>query len=228
MWVTALVIGFAGSLHCIGMCSPLAMAVTSMNASAFRSRLIYNSGRVLTYGLMGAAVAGAGFLLPFDKFQNMISISLGIAMLAVGFGSLKSIRIPGLTQLMQRFITLLKGLFARHLKRKNMGTMALLGALNGLLPCGLTIVALTWCLTLQGPLDGFYFMLIFGAGTLPAMLGLTSAIPMIIKKYHWNLQKITSTMIILSGVVLIARVFIIHLPHTSPGAHSLADIILCR
>ena len=228
MWVTALVIGFAGSLHCIGMCSPLAMAVTSMNASAIRNRLIYNASRVFTYGLMGGAVAGAGFLLPFDRFQNIISISLGIALLAVGFGSLKSIRIPGLTHLMQRFITFLKGLFARHLKRKDMGAMALLGALNGLLPCGLTIVALTWCLTLQGPLDGFYFMLIFGAGTLPAMLGLTSAIPIMVQKYHWNLQKITSTMIILSGVVLIARVFVIHLPHTASGGHGLADIILCR
>lgn len=228
MWVTALVIGFAGSLHCIGMCSPLAMAVTSMNASAIRNRLIYNAGRVFTYGLMGGAVAGAGHLLPFEKFQNIISITLGITLLAVGFGTLKSIRIPVLTDLMQRFITFLKGLFARQLKRKNPGAMALLGALNGLLPCGLTLVALTWCLTLQGPLDGFYFMLIFGAGTLPAMLGLTAAIPVVVKKYHWNLQKLTSTMIILSGVVLIARVFLIHLPHTASTGHGLADIILCR
>ncbi len=108
-----------------------------------------------------------------------------------------------------------------------MASILLLGALNGLLPCGLTFIALTWCITLRGPLDGFNFMLLFGAGTLPAMLGLTGMIDWIVRKFSWNLQKVTTTLLLLSGAALILRVFVVHLPHASSAHHTLIDI-LCR
>jgi sulfite exporter TauE/SafE len=46
-----------------------------------------------------------------------------------------------------------------------------MGMLNGFLPCGMTLIALSYCLILAGPIDGFNFMLLFGVGTLPVMLG---------------------------------------------------------
>ncbi|MEX1239138.1 MAG: sulfite exporter TauE/SafE family protein [Cyclobacteriaceae bacterium] len=228
MWVTALLIGFAGSFHCLGMCSPLAMAVTSMKPSALFNRFLYNTGRITTYALMGSIVSGAGFLLPFHKFQNIISIALGLALLVIGFGGLRKITIPGLTSLMQKLSSRLKALFGRQLKHKSMGAIVILGALNGLLPCGLTFIALTWCLTLKGPLDGFNFMLLFGAGTLPVMLGVTGILPVLINRFNWNLQRVTTAVLIFSGCILIARVFIIHLPHASSLNQGFADIVLCR
>lgn len=228
MWATALVIGFAGSFHCLGMCSPLAMAVTGMKTSALLNRFLYNAGRIVTYALMGALVSGAGYALPFHKFQNLISIGLGIALLAIGLGGIRKIHVPGVTRLMQRLSALLKGLFARQLTSKTRGAIVILGALNGLLPCGLTLIALTWCLTLKGPLDGFNFMLLFGAGTLPVMLGITGILPSVLRKFNWNLQTMTTAMLILSGFVLIARVFIIHIPHATSIQDGFADILLCR
>lgn len=228
MWVTALLIGFAGSLHCLGMCSPLALAVTGMKPSALLNRLLYNTGRIATYGLLGAVVAGLGHLLPLHKYQNLISISLGATLLFIGFGGVKNISIPGITPAMQRVSILLKRLFGRYLEKKTRAAMLVTGVLNGVLPCGLTLLALTWCLTLKGPLDGLYFMALFGAGTLPIMLGVTAMLPLVLKKLDLNMRKMTTAMIILSGCVMIARVFFFHLPHTATLKEGLVDIILCR
>jgi len=228
MWFTALVMGFAGSMHCLGMCSPLVMAVTSLKPSAFLNRVLYNAGRIAMYALMGAAVAGAGMILPLHKYQNFLSIALGMALLVIGLGGLQKIKIPLLTTAIQRFTIELKSLFARYLKQKSGGAIVLLGALNGLLPCGLTFVALTWCITLQGPLDGFNFMLLFGAGTLPVMLGLTGGLPWLLKKFNWNFQKLNTSVLILSGCVFITRAFILHLPHSHSTNGGIIDIMLCR
>jgi sulfite exporter TauE/SafE len=227
MWTTALLMGLAGSLHCIGMCSPLAMAVTTMSSTAKANRLIYNGGRIITYSILGGIVASLGFVLPFFKFQNLVSILLGIALLLIGIGVLK-IHIPILSILIGKFTYLLKNLFTKFLQRKNYGSMLLLGALNGLLPCGLVYIALTYCITLQSPLDGFKFMMLFGAGTLPVMLGLTSLIPGFAKRLNLNLQLITSGMLILSGILLIVRVFMVHLPHQGSFQEGVIDIVLCR
>jgi len=227
MWLTALLLGFAGSMHCLGMCSPLVMAVTSMKPDAVFNRLIYNTGRIFTYACMGTVVASAGMILPLHKLQNMVSLSLGIVLLVLGFGGVRNIRIPGISSAVRQLTSFLKGVFARQLKKRNHGTMFILGSLNGLLPCGLSLIALTWCLTLKSPLDGFNFMLLFGTGTLPVMLGLTGVVPFVVNKFNWSIQKLTMSMLIFSGVALIVRVFLVHLPHTSPDG-GLMDIIICQ
>ena len=227
MIVTALIMGFAGSLHCVGMCSPLAMAVSNMSPRAFLNRTIYNAGRILTYGLLGASVGSLSEALPLSKFQNFVSILLGIVLLFIGTGLLKAntfLLTNGVVKLTSR----LKNLFTKFLARKNYRSVFFLGSLNGLLPCGLIWIALTYSITLQSPFESFGFMLLFGAGTLPVMLGFTTIIPNVLKRFNFNIQHVTSGMLIISGIMLIARVFIIHLPHQSSIHHGLIDIVLCR
>lgn len=228
MWLTALILGFAGSMHCAGMCSPLVMAVTTMKPSAFVNRGIYNAGRILTYGLLGAIVATAGMILPLRNLQNVLSILLGLSLVLIGLGGLKSVQIPWLTPGVRRITALLKKRFAHHLAQKTRAAIFMMGALNGILPCGLTFIALTWCLTLQGPVDGLNFMLLFGAGTLPVMLGLTGILPLLSRRFNFSIQKLTTSMLIFSGVVLIARVFVVHLPHTTSTHGGLMEIMMCR
>ena len=227
MLLTALIMGFAGSLHCIGMCSPLAMAVSNMNPNAFFTRAIYNAGRILMYGILGAAVSSVGYLIPMAKFQNLMSIILGIALLLVGVGLLKT-NIPWLSKVVARFASYIKNIFAIFLRRKSIGGTFILGTLNGLLPCGLVLIALTYCITLPSSSEGFTFMLIFGLGTLPVMLGLTSLLPQLFKKLKLNIQYATTSMLIISGIVLIARVFILQLPHKASLQQGVIDIVLCR
>jgi len=69
---------------------------------------------------------------------------------------------------------------------------------------------------------------LFGVGTLPVMLGFTSIITQLLKRFNFNFQHITSAMLILSGILLIVRVFIIHLPHHHSLQQGVVDIVLCN
>jgi uncharacterized protein len=227
MVLTALVMGFAGSLHCIGMCSPLAMAVSNLSPRVTLNRLIYNVGRIFTYGILGAIVGTIGWTLPFGNFQNLVSIILGVTLLLFGVLGVSNLHIPVLTNVLQSATGYLKKLFGKFLQQKNFAAVFILGSLNGILPCGLTFLALTFCLTLNSPADSFYFMVLFGLGTLPAMLGLTTILMSLVKRFNISLRRLTTTMLILSGCLLIARVFLFH-HHTLPEEHGMVDIILCR
>lgn len=68
MW-TAIVLGLAGSLHCAGMCSPLAMAVTARKPFVI-NKVIYNTGRIFTYGLLGVLAAVFGGLFSLTAYQE--------------------------------------------------------------------------------------------------------------------------------------------------------------
>jgi uncharacterized protein len=228
MVFTALIMGIAGSLHCVGMCSPLVMAVTNLQPNAIFSRLIYNTGRILTYALLGTVVSGISLVLPLYKYQNVISIALGVSLLVIAVFGTTTIHIPFVSKRLQLLTINLKSVFSKFINTKSNTSLLLLGSINGLLPCGLTFLALSYCLTLQGPIDGFNFMLLFGAGTLPAMLGFTTFFHWLTKKFNYNLKWLTTSMLILSGILLIARVFIIHLPQSPSLKQGMIDIIMCR
>ncbi|MEO7988348.1 MAG: sulfite exporter TauE/SafE family protein [Chryseolinea sp.] len=228
MVLTAIIIGLAGSLHCLGMCSPLVMAATTMKPSIILSRVLYNAGRVFTYTLLGMIVAGAGMALPTRNYQNLLSIVLGITLLFIAFGGIRNIHVPILSNTTQVLSHRLKNIFGKYLNQKNYRSLFMLGSINGLLPCGLTFLALSYCLTLQRLIDGFNFMLLFGVGTLPVMLGFTSVLQFMIKRFHFDMRNITTGMLALSGVVLIVRVFIVHLPQATSFKEGVIDIVMCR
>jgi uncharacterized protein len=228
MWYTALLIGITGSLHCAGMCSPLLMAVTNLTKSVVINRLLYNGGRILTYAMLGGLFGRAGSFLPISPYQNLLSLLFGMVIIIVAFFRIGHTRIPFLFHAVNRLTTFLKEKFAVLLSRKTFAAVFMMGMLNGFLPCGMTLVALSYCLLLAGPVDGFNFMLVFGIGTLPVMLGFAPVLSMAIKKLNLSLQKVTTVMMVCSGVILVARVFI----HASVEAgyqnSGIVDIILCR
>ncbi len=228
MWVTAIVLGVASSLHCVGMCSPLMLAVTTNSSRAIYNRLAYNAGRIIMYGVLGMLVASIGSLLPIQRYQNVVSLTLGAAMILIALLQINVTRLNYLTSIAAPVTVFLKQQFAFFLKQRNYFSVTFLGMLNGLLPCGMTLIAMTNCLVLAGPIDGFNFMILFGLGTLPAMMGFATLLMIAIKKCQLNFRKITVALIGVSGVLLIVRVFL----HAGVEAHAtgrdFADIVLCR
>src|SRR5262249_49406798 len=59
------------------------------------------------------------------------------------------------------------------LRQRSFGSLAALGLLNGLLPCGLVYVACAGATATGGLLSGAQYMAAFGAGTLPMMLAIS-------------------------------------------------------
>ena len=91
LW-TAFVLGLVGSLHCAGMCGPLALALPvsgSSTVSFTTGRFAYNLGRVVAYCLLGFVFGLLGKTLFLAGIQRWISIALGVALLAGLFASRK-------------------------------------------------------------------------------------------------------------------------------------------
>lgn len=224
MLITALIIGFLGSLHCAGMCSPLAMAVTNISSPAFINRFSYNGGRILSYALQGVIAASVGSIFEFTGLQDIFSITLGVILIVAGFAGITRIKVPFITAAIQNLTTFIKIRLSSFIKQKTKVALIATGMLNGLLPCGLTYMALTYCLTITNPFDGFMYMLVFGLGTLPVMLGLTSVVQLLIYRFNINFKKLTTVTMVVLGVLLISRS--LHLHNTT---HIGADgITVCR
>lgn len=225
MWFTAILLGAAGSLHCLGMCSPLAMAVTSIRQPFFVNRLLYNLGRIFTYGVLGMIMSGFGSLFSLSGFQSILSVLMGVVLIFLGIAGVSSVRVSCITKAMTKMTTKLKNLFSFFLKKKTRGAITLMGMLNGLLPCGLTYLALSYCVTLPSVSTGFLFMIIFGLGTLPVMLGVTSFLQILVSRFPISFKKLTTHAMIALGVLLIVRAVYIHAPHAPVSE---AEIVICR
>jgi uncharacterized protein len=228
MEITAVLIGFFGSLHCAAMCSPLSFAVTRISHRAFLNRALYNGGRILTYSLFGALFSAAGGLLRIDSMQNILSIILGLILLSFGVAKSTYLRIPFLTPAVQLLTILIKKEFSLLFSKKTSLAVFLLGMVNGVLPCGLSFLALAYCITLRGPIDGFVFMFLFGLSTLPAMLGGASALAFLVQRLKFKPAIISSNLLILSGITLLVRVFWSASVEAHETGEKLIDIVLCR
>ena len=205
MFYTALLMGFAGSLHCIGMCSPLVMMVSRSQPNIFIKRLIYNVGRILPYGMLGMIAGTFGSFLQFPQFQFWLTLSFGIILLLVGITGVIHKNSIFFIPLIGKVVVGIKVLFSKFLSRKSWSSFFVLGTLNGLIPCGLTYIAASYCFLLPSAVDGFLFMITFGLGTLPAMIGFPSIATSFIKLAKLNAVKIMSAAVIILGCSVIAR-----------------------
>ncbi len=71
--ISALVLGFMGSFHCAGMCGPIAIALPLQGNTVPGKILggtLYNLGRTITYGIMGAIFGLLGQGVAMIGFQQ--------------------------------------------------------------------------------------------------------------------------------------------------------------
>ena len=83
-YIAALVFGFITSFHCIGMCGPIAIALPLKKnnwTAKISSSLLYNIGRTITYGVLGAVFGLLGKGFKMSGFQQWVSIDVGILMI---------------------------------------------------------------------------------------------------------------------------------------------------
>lgn len=216
LWVGFL-LGFAGSLHCLGMCGPLALALPAPRdaSRAFRAwgRLLYNLGRTVTYAAMGLLAGLIGHVLQLGGFQQTVSIVLGVLLIATLF--LNSRHMP--EWVLNRFYRpVQRGLGALLRRKGNLGLFQV-GLLNGLLPCGLVYAALAGASLQTGPLLGAFYMALFGLGTIPMMFaismgGLTLRSP----RFQPVLQYLVPALTLTAGALLILRGLSLGIPYLSP------------
>ncbi|HRJ30395.1 MAG TPA: sulfite exporter TauE/SafE family protein [Cyclobacteriaceae bacterium] len=203
MYIAAFLLGLTGSLHCVGMCGPIASMVQGTTGKKILiNRLLYNIGRTTTYVLMGVAVGLLGKIVQWGGVQGKVSIAVGAAIILTLFiPNVQSVFLPSLS----RIVLKLKGVFAVHMNSKRAVSSWLTGMFNGFLPCGLVYAALAIALIQTTPLQSALVTMLFGLGTIPALLAAAFSWQALRRVIPWSFQRIQTAMLIVVAVVMIWR-----------------------
>jgi len=174
-------IAFLGSFgHCMGMCGGIVIAYSSTKVEQNWSKtkqslahLLYSTGRVTTYTLLGGIFGFLGGVVTFSNMANgLMLIFAGVFMVLAGLSL--SGKIKFLTILEHSFNTnsWYTKLFRQLLQNKSLLSFFILGMLNGLLPCGLVYFFAITAASTANPLYGALVMFVFGISTIPALFSL--------------------------------------------------------
>ena len=228
----AFIMGLAGSLHCIGMCGPLALSLPvshKSDLSRISGGLIYNSGRILSYTSMGLIFGSLGNLIIAAKWQSSLSIGLGIIILLYLLFPKKYFHFSTATTLGKPFMILRQQL-GKLFQSKKFSSLLFIGVLNGFLPCGLVYLSLTSSIISASPVNGGMFMLFFGLGTFPMMFAAVLMGNYLNQSLRQKIHKAVPALLFVMAVVLILRGMNLGIPFISPelsaGHHH--EVIECR
>ena len=170
--ISAFLLGLLGSMHCVGLCGPIVMAIpvkTQSKIATLTNGLVYNFGRTLSYSFLGAIFGLIGESLSIFFLQANLSIAIGTLILLYLILP-KNIKSKVKSHSKSRlFLEKLKSQISRQISRTTLSGSLFLGVLNGLLPCGLVYAALAGAVATGSLINSIFYMALFGLGTLPAM-----------------------------------------------------------
>jgi sulfite exporter TauE/SafE len=215
-YLLALTTGFLGGFgHCIGMCGPL-VASSSLHSAASgashnsRARIIdqalYNTGRLTTYGIVGAIMGfAASFVNVASKLmgiQNGVMVGAGIVMIIMGLGILG---VAGGTGWLERHNSLVLATAKNLFGFSSHWRYYPLGLVLGLMPCGLSYTAFIAAAGTESPLGGMLTMLYFGAGTVPALALFSAAVTYLGSRMRLWMQKAGGVTVMVMGFYYILK-----------------------
>ncbi len=188
--LAALVLGFAGAGHCIGMCGGISAALTlGVNKTSQQTlffTLLFNLGRIISYTIIGALIGGLAALIQLNQFleeslylAGTLLILMGLSVAQIWHG-VRHIEIIG-----KGVWTFIRPLTKQLMPIKNVKQALCLGLFWGWLPCGLIYSSLIWASSSASWQQSGLLMFAFGIGTLPANLAtgvLAEQLKMLLRK----------------------------------------------
>lgn len=205
-------LGLGGSMHCLGMCGPLVMAVPfPKSRETVLTQFLYFLGKALAYGLLGILIGFLGLKSIWGESQRYLSLIAGVLIILMTVFPLIKPKI-GKFKFQKNF----QNIFKKIKEQPRWHHFLQLGFLNGLLPCGMVYMALAATLASGDPLNGFLGMLAFGFGTAPilwVLAVLKTNLKFDLKK---KLKPLTVFLSILVGILLILRGLNLGIPFISP------------
>jgi len=209
------VTGLLSSLHCVGMCGPIVLAYSlagdvprsSARFGGVAIHAAYNSGRILSYALLGAVAGLAGMAFSFVRTAGeYVSIVGGVIMIAAGLALLglwpaKSDNKAGF---------MVKGLARVHsalLRSPTVGSKMALGLLTPLLPCGILYAMVVKAAATQSLGYGALTMGLFAVGMSPALMLMGSLSSFFTPKARKRAEQLAAVTVIFLGIMLLLRGF---------------------
>jgi sulfite exporter TauE/SafE len=215
MFASGLLGGFG---HCVGMCGPIVATYSvCLEYRNIAPHLLYNLGRITTYGILGGLIgltgSFAGLMSAIERFQSITLAFVGTIMIVVALSV--GGWIPNRTR--KGGGNPLSGAVSSAVKyvscAKTVGAYFPMGLLLGFIPCGLLYTALIGAAGagvaaknhIEGFLHGMSLLLLFGIGTSPAMFFLGKIVSL---KREWlrkRFHKGSAIMMIAMGILFLYR-----------------------
>ena len=211
MFILAFSLGLIGSLHCVGMCGPIALLLPlQRQRKVFRWIQLgaYFFGKTLAYTLMGLLFGIVGEGLFIAEYQQEFSILAGLVL---------HISLKGLQNPLLKGFALLKSALGRQLTKKTLSSSLFIGFLNGFLPCGLVYTALFGALAMGNLWDSMGYMTTFGLGTIPLMLLLVVLGDFLPVGLRRQLNQWLPMVVIVVGILFVLRGLGLGIPYLSPA-----------
>lgn len=199
----ALMAGFFGSGHCLGMCGALVSGyfMNSSTGNRWLPYFVYQLARIGVYTLIGVSAAALSVVLVasgvFGKMQSVLQMLIGTVVIVLALGILGWIPWQGSIRLIPA-----KSLRSGYAAARRQGPVlgaAIAGFLNGLMPCPLTFAMYVKAASAPSLLEGGALMLAFGAGTLPMMLFISVAFGKIHARVRGLMLKVAALVMIVMG-----------------------------
>ncbi len=221
-YVGALGLGLAGAGHCLGMCGGIAAALNLGGHRSLAVSLSYHGGRIASYTLLGGLLGLAAGSVDIAAWTIGLRYLAGLLLIGMGLYIADWWRgMALLEQAGSRLWQPVQRLSSRLLPVRHWSQGLLLGLCWGLMPCGLIYSSLAWAATAQDWLQSATMMLLFGIGTLPAMLTTSlGADRLQVFLRRRGLKIVIALLLIASGIWTLYMV-IAHGSHaTQGGGHS--------
>lgn len=219
MLLSALILGLLGSFHCIGMCGPIAFVLPVDKKNTAKSIFqvsIYHFGRLITYSLIGLIFGLVGKSLYIFGIQQQLSIIIGLLMIIVVLIPYKTFNKFNFSKPLYRFISKIKSVLGKQLKKKSPDTFLTIGFLNGFLPCGLVYMAVFAAIATGSAIKGSLYMFVFGLATIPLMTTAVYFSRFLTSVMRKKIQKAIPIFVIVIGLLFILRGLGLGIPYISP------------
>ncbi len=213
-YILAFTTGIMGGFgHCIGMCGPLVASYAMAGAKQADSlsgrmipHLLYNSGRIVTYTLVGGIMGLSGSFINvagrLANIQNIIAMLAGVVMIGMGLGITG---ISGNTAWLEKHNALVLRMAGRITSSSSRFRYFPLGITLGLLPCGLSYTVFIAAAGTGSPVPGMATAFLFGLGTLPALLTFGTVISALSAALRVRVYRIGGALVILMGIYYLYR-----------------------
>ncbi len=202
------VVGLLTSLHCIAMCGGinLAQCVSYKHSDAsgkgnLKPSFLYNSGRVVSYTVIGGIVGGIGSVVSFSGgAKGIVAIIAGLFMVIMGINMLN------IFPWLKRFNPRMPKIFGNKIYNNNgKNGPFYVGLLNGLMPCGPLQAMQLYALGTGSIATGALSMFLFSIGTVPLMFGFGAISSMLGKKFTGKLMKVSAMLVMILGFIMMGR-----------------------
>jgi sulfite exporter TauE/SafE len=219
LW-TALLLGLAGSFHCIGMCGPIAF-VLPVNRSSKITLIIqtalYHLGRLISYSLIGVLFGFIGKGLYLAGFQQRLSILMGVIMILMVIIPASIFNNFNFSKPLYNIIGKVKSKLGLYLNKTSNKALFSIGFFNGFLPCGLVYMALIGAISTGNVIDGAFYMFLFGIGTIPLMTAAILLGNFVNLSLRRKIQKAIPVFVVIIGLLFILRGLGLGIPYISPS-----------